>query len=108
VRHARRRSIELLLWRSAYPVTKVNLEMTNNTEKESESDLPTGLSKPAQRALAGAGYERLEQLAKLSAADVKRLHGMGPKALEQLRRALAAKGLSFAAGTAEKDAGGRA
>ena len=89
-------------------MTKVNLEMTSNTEKESESDLPTGLSKPAQRALAGAGYVRLEQLAKLSAADVKRLHGMGPKALEQLRRALAAKGLSFAKGAAEKDAGGRA
>ena len=89
-------------------MTKVNLEMTSNTEKESESDLPTGLSKPAQRALAGAGYVRLEQLAKLSAADVKRLHGMGPKALEQLRRALAAKGLSFAVGAAEKDAGGRA
>jgi len=39
---------------------------------------------------------RLAQLAKVSEAEVLKLHGMGPKALDQLRRALAAKGLSFA------------
>jgi ERCC4-type nuclease len=61
-----------------------------------ESDLPTGLAKPAQRALANAGYLQLKDLAKLSEAEVKQLHGMGPKALDQLRRALRANGLSFA------------
>ena len=66
------------------------------SKNESESDLPAGLAKPAQRALAGAGYVRLAQLAKVSEAEVLKLHGMGPKALDQLRRALAAKGLSFA------------
>lgn len=76
--------------------------MTQHKHEESKSDLPAGLAKPAQRALAGAGYLRLEQLAKLSAADLKRLHGMGPKALEQLRSALADKGLSFAEESAEK------
>ncbi|MBD0379899.1 DNA-directed RNA polymerase subunit alpha C-terminal domain-containing protein [Paenibacillus sedimenti] len=60
-----------------------------------ENDLPPGLAKPAQRALAGAGYSRLEQLSKLTEADLLKLHGMGPKALDQIRRALAAKGLSF-------------
>jgi hypothetical protein len=63
---------------------------------EPESDLPSGLAKPARRALAGAGYVRLEQLSTVSEAEVLRLHGMGPKALDQLRRALAARGLSFA------------
>jgi DHA3 family multidrug efflux protein-like MFS transporter len=63
---------------------------------ESESDLPAGLAKPAQRALAAAGYSRLEQFTKLCEADVLKLHGMGPKALEMIRHALAAKGLSFA------------
>jgi len=67
-----------------------------------ESDLPTGLSQPAQRALAGAGYWRLEQLSKVSEAEIKRLHGIGPKGVEQLRRALSAKGLSFADGKARK------
>jgi predicted alpha/beta hydrolase family esterase len=52
------------------------------------------LSRPAQRALTNAGYRRLEQLARLSEADVERLHGVGPKALAQLRHALIASGLS--------------
>lgn len=57
--------------------------------------LPPGLSRPAQRALAGAGYTRLEQLTEVSAKDLGKLHGMGPKAIRQLREALAAQGLSF-------------
>jgi hypothetical protein len=65
---------------------------------ERESDLPSVLAKPARRALAGAGFVRLEQLTTDSEAEVLRLHGMGPKALDQLRRALAARGLSFADG----------
>ena len=63
-----------------------------------ESDLPEGLAAPARRALAGAGIARLEQLAGLSEARVKGLHGIGPNALDRLRRLLAAKGLSFAGG----------
>ncbi len=63
---------------------------------EPESDLPSGLGKPARGALAEAGYVRLEQFTKLREADVLRLHGMGPKALERIRRALAARGQSFA------------
>jgi len=60
------------------------------------SELAAGLAKPAQRALANAGYTRLEQLAKVHAADVLQLHGMGPKALRQLRQGLKSRGLSFA------------
>lgn len=63
---------------------------------QSESDLPTGLSKPAQRALAGAGYSQLEQLTQASEKEILALHGMGPKAMRLLREALAEKGLSFA------------
>ena len=66
------------------------------SSNEPENDLPTELAKPARRALAGAGYVRLEQLTKVSEAELLQLHGMGPKALEQIRRALAAKGQSFA------------
>jgi hypothetical protein len=36
-------------------------------------------------------------LTALSEAELKQLHGIGPKALDQLRRALEAKSLSFAA-----------
>ena len=61
----------------------------------SASDFPK-LAQPAQRALAQAGYTRLDQLSKVSEAEIKQLHGIGPNALKQLRSALEAKGLSFA------------
>ncbi len=60
------------------------------------SEFPARLSKPAQRALAGAGYTRLEQLAAVSEAELMKLHGMGPKAIGMLRDALAEQDLSFA------------
>ncbi|MGE7758507.1 DNA-binding protein [Peribacillus sp. NPDC097895] len=63
--------------------------------KNNESDLPTELAKPARRALVGAGYVHLDQFTQLSEAEILQLHGMGPKAMEQLRRALAEKGLTF-------------
>ena len=67
------------------------------------SDFPKGLAQPALRALAGAGYSRLDQLAKITEAEIKTLHGIGPNALEKLRNAMAEKGLSFAAATPKKD-----
>lgn len=63
-----------------------------------ESNFPAGLSAPARRALDGAGYVGLEQLTKVSEAELKKLHGMGPKAINLLRSALEEKGLSFADG----------
>ena len=69
--------------------------MNSKINHQSESDLPK-LSAPAHRALAGAGIQRLEQLTKFSEDEVKQLHGIGPNALDQLRRALRAKRLSFA------------
>jgi len=69
-----------------------------NRHDQQESDLPAELAGPARRALAGAGYVRLEQFTRVSEGDVLKLHGMGPKAMDQIRRALAARGLSFADG----------
>jgi DNA-directed RNA polymerase alpha subunit len=61
-----------------------------------ESGFPAGLSSPARRALAEAGYQNLEQLAGVRSADLLKLHGFGPKSIGQLREALAAKNLAFA------------
>ena len=63
--------------------------------KKLESDFPK-LAAPARRALSGAGFTRLEQLTKVSESAIIDLHGIGPNAIEQLRHALAARGLSFA------------
>src|ERR1051325_1322358 len=60
-----------------------------------KSDLPK-MSQPAHRALAGAGIQNLKQVTKFSESEIKGLHGMGPKALGELRQALAERGWSFA------------
>jgi hypothetical protein len=61
-----------------------------------DDDFPSGISNPARRALADAGYDRLDQLTPVTAAGLGRLHGMGPKALRVLRDVLHQRGLSFA------------
>lgn len=74
--------------------------MTKNmnaaSQQQPESDLPPKLSQPAWRALTGAGYWRLDQLTAVSAAELMQLHGMGPKALGQIRAALAERGMALA------------
>lgn len=53
------------------------------------------LSAPARRALSGAGYTQLDQLAEVSESEVKKLHGMGPTAIAAIGEALHARGLAF-------------
>ena len=69
--------------------------MKTKQNDQLENDLPK-LASPAQRALAGVGIHRLEQLTRFSEDQLKQLHGIGPNALRQLHQALRAKGLSFA------------
>ena len=61
-----------------------------------EHDFPKAIGRPATNALLAAGYTRLEQLTRVREADIKQLHGVGPKAINILRATLAEKGLSFA------------
>lgn len=68
------------------------------SDTRQEHNLPRELAAPARRALIGAGCTRLEDVARMSEAEVKQLHGIGPNAMKQLRRALAEQGLSFAEG----------
>jgi hypothetical protein len=70
--------------------------MAQKKADQADYDFPPGLAQPAIRALTGAGYTRLEQLAGANEADLRKLHGMGPKALDVLRTALQARGLALA------------
>jgi hypothetical protein len=70
--------------------------MKDEQAVQSESDLPVWLAAPARRALASAGLWRLEQLSRISEAELKALHGIGPHAVRQLRAALDASGMAFA------------
>lgn len=71
----------------------------------STSNLPKGLGKPAERALAAAGYSHLEQLTQASEEELLQLHGFGPKALRILRGALTEQGLAFKPGTEAHEKG---
>lgn len=56
---------------------------------------PRGLSQPALRALASAGYTHLGQLSQISEADLSKLHGMGPRAIDIIRTEMKKNGQSF-------------
>ena len=72
-----------------------------NKEQQTSSPFPK-IGAPATRALEAAGYTHLEQLTKVTEAELGQLHGMGPKALRILRETLQAQGLSFKPGEAGK------
>ena len=44
-----------------------------------DNKLPEGMGSPARRALTAAGIETLEDLTRISEAELMKLHGMGPK-----------------------------
>jgi len=69
--------------------------MKKNKPRE-DNDLPDGLAAPALRALSRAGIATLAQLAKVTESEISELHGMGPKAIGQLKAAMRAHSLKFA------------
>jgi hypothetical protein len=62
--------------------------------KPQNDDLPK-TSAPAQRALQSVGITNLNQLTKVTEAELLQLHGMGPKAVRILSETIKANGLSF-------------
>jgi uncharacterized damage-inducible protein DinB len=60
-----------------------------------EDNFPPGVARPALRALVAAGISDLDQLTRVSEAELSAMHGMGPKAIQAMRDALMAKGLAF-------------
>jgi hypothetical protein len=60
-----------------------------------DEGLPQNIGAPATRALTAAGYTELRQLADVPLAELKKLHGVGPRALRLLQEALNQQGLSL-------------
>ena len=58
-------------------------------------DLPKAIGGPATRALTHAGITTLAQVAGLTEAELRAMHGVGPKAVGILRRALGDNGQAF-------------
>jgi hypothetical protein len=63
-----------------------------------DASLARSIGAPATRALTAAGYTELRQLADVPASELKKLHGVGPKALKLLQEALEQQGLSLGPG----------
>jgi DNA-directed RNA polymerase alpha subunit len=64
-------------------------------ETRDQGRWPTGVSRPAIRALEGAGLRSLPDLTAVSEAELLALHGMGPKAVRLLQAALEERGLAL-------------
>jgi predicted flap endonuclease-1-like 5' DNA nuclease len=60
-----------------------------------EPAFPNGVGAPATRALTAAGYTELSQLAGVPEAELRKLHGIGPKALRVIQAALGERGSSL-------------
>ena len=71
--------------------------MANTTDDShpNRSAFPAGVSGPALRALNVAGVRSMSDLTRWTETDLAALHGMGPKGLDLLERALEESGRSF-------------
>lgn len=74
---------------------KLNTRAMSSAAERTEFKNIKGMGEPARRALAAAGLTHLEQLADVSECDLKRLHGVGPKAMGILKTELSARSLNF-------------
>jgi large subunit ribosomal protein L21 len=63
--------------------------------ESADGGLPEGLGAPATKALEEEGLTTLEQVAGKTEAELLELHGVGPKAVETIKEALAAENLSL-------------
>jgi hypothetical protein len=81
-----------------------NCPLTNDAEQRAAANeltsplkdgFPKGISQPALRALARAGYSHIDQLTVASESELLALHGMGPKVMGILKSALQERGKTF-------------
>ncbi|REE81276.1 helix-hairpin-helix protein [Paenibacillus taihuensis] len=70
--------------------------MKSSETANTNHDFPAGLAKPALRALSNAGLHSLADISSMSEAEFRKLHGIGPKAVDLIVAAFEAKGLAFA------------
>ena len=65
-------------------------------ERKPDAGFLSILVAPARRALHTAGINSVDQLATWTENDLLKLHGLGPTTIPKLKKAMKAKGYSFA------------
>ena len=58
------------------------------TKQDLTQNFPKGVGEPAISAFEAAGYTRFEQLSGVSESELRKLHGVGPKAIRIINQAL--------------------
>ncbi len=66
-----------------------------NKQDDHISDLPPTLAAPAKRASASINCSTLSQLAHFRESEILALHGIGPRAMGELRRYMGIKGIKL-------------
>jgi DNA-directed RNA polymerase alpha subunit len=61
-----------------------------------ETEFPRTIGKVANRELGLNGYTTFDHLTRVSAKELLKIHGIGPKSIRILGEELASRGLSFA------------
>jgi large subunit ribosomal protein L21 len=82
---------------------KAEAPKTDEAPKAQAGGLPEGLGKPATTALEEAGLTTLKKVSAKTEAELLELKGVGPKAVEGLKEALADADLSLKQDEEEKD-----
>ena len=75
-----------------------NPALRRNVNAETDAiapKFPSGIPRPALRALLSAGLTELSHLSRISETDLAALHGIGPKAIGLLRNAMREMGIRF-------------
>lgn len=79
-------------------LTRTPAEVTVGS-METQTQYPESMGTVSRRELAANGYTTFDQLTGVSAKELLKIHGVGPKAIRILREELATRKLTFAGET---------
>ncbi|QDQ93200.1 hypothetical protein FND50_22305 [Rhodococcus sp. WB9] len=68
----------------------------STSDTAGHTEFPASMGKVSRRELASHGYTRFDQLTTVTALELSKIHGVGPKAIRILEEELAERGLGFA------------
>ncbi|EID77685.1 MULTISPECIES: hypothetical protein [Rhodococcus] len=68
----------------------------STSDTAGHTEFPASMGKVSRRELASHGYTRFDQLTTVTANELSKIHGVGPKAIRILEEELAERGLGFA------------